>query len=1023
MALPTTSELAILAASQRGDRKAYAQLVEDYKNLVCAVTFGTTGDFHASEDLAQETFIAAWRHLDRLRDPRVFRAWICGIARNIGLNWLRKHQRDVLARTEPLENGGHVRDPKPSPRETAMHRENEAIVWQALEKIPEGFRIPIILYYREGRSVEEVAHALGMSDAAVRQRLHRGREFLREQIAEVVESSLSRSRPGSGFTAGVIAAIAAIPVGTAAKAGAAVAGVGAAKGLLGMLGNRSLVASSLWLSAIGGVALLLVVASGWNSKASSGPSTSSSAVAAVVAGPNLVEAEQGAPEPHLPVSEPEQRTDVVVAAVADIEPPEEPAQVEAIVVHPPDAPILNWKDTLKYTGKKGALAGQVLTLDDAPADGAEVEAFCVRGPRVASVGKTHANREGLFTMPLPPANYWIAVRWKDMAGVAGGCDSSLYVVSGESVFAQVRVEPGLAVRGVVLDDASNKPLVGVIVVTSGGNCVRTDASGHFQFDAVHRNRDNGIAVVDDDWYCHVKEFAGGTGPVNLELRARPAGVIHGRVTGPGGAPVKNAPVRLGLSGSVFHLTNYLAETDSRGAYRIYGVNTASNSLPIMVTYDGYSQVNGTAWARFAPGSRDTVVNARLRPDPSAKYDNDMPTFVLASAEPPDAPETASEESSGEVALPSTEGDWVAGRVVDNEGSPLACVTVLSRESQAMTNAQGEFRLVGLPASTRVQVRAISRGDTAPGGTMAELATNREDQLIVVRTPECEVWGRVIDKATRKPIRQFWVKISASLDTDPSDFRCYGDEVLVDSEDGTFQLAGLQAKAGVFGRLTVRAKGYSLKLIPQIKVHSVGNADLDEPPIELTASPMPGGFTGVIVDKATGLPLHDALISIHEADGVADGTFPYSLPFSGWRSTVENFPGSQHATTDAQGVFSFPDWADDKGWIAVECAGYGRYWLHDVPFTVPFKLEMEPEANISGSVYTPKDPNGYGAGITIFRMEGDQAIWNECVPINEDGTFACDRLAPGRYMIHSYGLQKWLKDFVTLSSGDVHQIQW
>ena len=124
-----------------------------------------------------------------------------------------------------------------------MSREEESLVWQALETMPESYREPLILFYREDQSVAEVAGALKLSEDAVKQRLSRGREMLRKQTADLVESGLRRSRPGRTFTAGVMAGLAAQSVGTKSAGAAVSAGAGAWKaaagagGAAGMLGS------------------------------------------------------------------------------------------------------------------------------------------------------------------------------------------------------------------------------------------------------------------------------------------------------------------------------------------------------------------------------------------------------------------------------------------------------------------------------------------------------------------------------------------------------------------------------------------------------------------------------------------------------------------------------------------------------------------------------------------------------------------------------------------------------------------
>ena len=106
----------------------------------------------------------------------------------------------------------------------AMDREEQAILWRTLERVPELYREPLILYYREHRSVEHVAAALDLTEEAVKQRLSRGRRILQERMLSFVEGALHRSTPGRVFTVGVLAAL----PGLAPKAEAAALGTAAA---------------------------------------------------------------------------------------------------------------------------------------------------------------------------------------------------------------------------------------------------------------------------------------------------------------------------------------------------------------------------------------------------------------------------------------------------------------------------------------------------------------------------------------------------------------------------------------------------------------------------------------------------------------------------------------------------------------------------------------------------------------------------------------------------------------------------
>jgi RNA polymerase sigma factor (sigma-70 family) len=181
----------------------FAELVRRYQALVCAVAYSATGDRAVSEEVAQEAFLVAWRKLPELAEPPVMPGWLCGIARNLARNARRK-----LGREEPdAERSEALPDHRPTPLDNAADREAAALVWRALEELPDEVREPLVLFYRSEQSVREVADHLGLSEEAARQRLSRGRKALRAGVAEIVERALAASKPGAAFTAAVVAAL------------------------------------------------------------------------------------------------------------------------------------------------------------------------------------------------------------------------------------------------------------------------------------------------------------------------------------------------------------------------------------------------------------------------------------------------------------------------------------------------------------------------------------------------------------------------------------------------------------------------------------------------------------------------------------------------------------------------------------------------------------------------------------------------------------------------------------------------
>ena len=219
------SDAELVSRALGGDRDAFNQIVRQHQILICSLAYSRIGHLGLSEDVAQETFITAWKHLRLLREPAKLRAWLCGIVRNRIQKCLQREGRQPMHNAEPLEAAEDSPASEALPSEQTIDREEDAILWRSLEQIPELYREPLILFYREHQSIEHVAEALDLSEDAVKQRLSRGRKLLQEEVQAFVEDTLRRTAPGQTFSSAVLAAL------PSAAASAATAGVGAgAKG-------------------------------------------------------------------------------------------------------------------------------------------------------------------------------------------------------------------------------------------------------------------------------------------------------------------------------------------------------------------------------------------------------------------------------------------------------------------------------------------------------------------------------------------------------------------------------------------------------------------------------------------------------------------------------------------------------------------------------------------------------------------------------------------------------------------------
>src|SRR4051812_49109199 len=157
----TDSEL--VTQSLAGNRDAFGRIVARYQSLLCSLAYSATGSLSQSEDLAQETFITAWKQLAELREPEKLRWWLCRISRNLTYDALRQQRREPSHKAELLEEVHETPAREPLPSDQTICREEEAILWRSIECIPPIYREPLVLYYREHQSVENVAAALELS--------------------------------------------------------------------------------------------------------------------------------------------------------------------------------------------------------------------------------------------------------------------------------------------------------------------------------------------------------------------------------------------------------------------------------------------------------------------------------------------------------------------------------------------------------------------------------------------------------------------------------------------------------------------------------------------------------------------------------------------------------------------------------------------------------------------------------------------------------------------------------------------
>lgn len=177
------ADIALVRRVQNGERGAFDLLVRKYQHKVFGVISRYISNFAECQDVAQETFLRAYRAIGNFRGDSAFYTWLYTIATNTSKNWLVAQRRrppiDDVAIEDAEAFGGSLRlRDNATPDREMMREEVERAVTQAVAALPEELRVAITLREVDGLSYEEIASAMGCPIGTVRSRIFRAREAI-----------------------------------------------------------------------------------------------------------------------------------------------------------------------------------------------------------------------------------------------------------------------------------------------------------------------------------------------------------------------------------------------------------------------------------------------------------------------------------------------------------------------------------------------------------------------------------------------------------------------------------------------------------------------------------------------------------------------------------------------------------------------------------------------------------------------------------------------------------------------------
>ena len=193
-----------------GDDEAFNTLVRKYQKSVHALAWRKVGDFHFAEEIAQDTFLQAYKNLAELRNPNQFAGWLYVIANRLSLKWLQKNKSVIQSLEDTsmgeIERSSYTRYVSEQ-RETEATERRYAIVKRLLERLPESERTVVTLYYLGEMTAQEIGKFLGVSVNTIKSRLRRARERLKND-EPMIREMLGGIQLSTNFTENIMRQVA-----------------------------------------------------------------------------------------------------------------------------------------------------------------------------------------------------------------------------------------------------------------------------------------------------------------------------------------------------------------------------------------------------------------------------------------------------------------------------------------------------------------------------------------------------------------------------------------------------------------------------------------------------------------------------------------------------------------------------------------------------------------------------------------------------------------------------------------------
>lgn len=180
-----SQELKLIARAKRGQAEAFRQLVEAHKDRLFPFVWRIVRNYHEAEDICQAAFVKAYESLASYSEKYAFSTWLYTIAYRLCLNGMRR-KKPLSGEMDLAQMAGQTEDTAGVVASSEQAAAMKNLVWDAVDKLTTPQKSAVLLFYREGKSCQDIGTVMGIPAVTVKSHLHRAREKLRDALGSTL---------------------------------------------------------------------------------------------------------------------------------------------------------------------------------------------------------------------------------------------------------------------------------------------------------------------------------------------------------------------------------------------------------------------------------------------------------------------------------------------------------------------------------------------------------------------------------------------------------------------------------------------------------------------------------------------------------------------------------------------------------------------------------------------------------------------------------------------------------------------